>query len=297
VDGVYGNHGRREKLCKFWWKTPKERDHSEDWLVNVKSRSEWICRRLAWTVWSGFTWPRIGSGGGLSDSGATEVVSSVINYFILCYNEYSKCIWHEMLHYGTFQFKYFIFFLTTTVCPLLDGRLPASNVSLWGGVVRIRTTLTEPVGTSEQFWDIRWYSVDKWSARRNACTYIGQGKNIERPRTNPPSRVRNLKAQPWDRAATGSSFKSSKFPNVSYFLWTTAHEVLFRLSLLYVQYTQSICALTITFFLKHGFYYSCNVLYCTICKYYVPLLPKHRRWQHLRENCFVGCTAVNAVSH
>jgi hypothetical protein len=67
---------RREKCTRFWWESPKERDHWEDQGVGGKMGSESILvfleiclerskRRLAWEVWIGFDWLRTGTGGGL----------------------------------------------------------------------------------------------------------------------------------------------------------------------------------------------------------------------------------------
>jgi hypothetical protein len=55
----------REKCARFWWESPKERDHLEDQGVGEKMGSEWILGRLAWVVWIGFDWLRTGTGGGL----------------------------------------------------------------------------------------------------------------------------------------------------------------------------------------------------------------------------------------
>jgi hypothetical protein len=55
---------RKEKCTRFWWESPKERDHSEDQGVGGKMGSEWILG-LAWGVWIGFDWLRTGTGGGL----------------------------------------------------------------------------------------------------------------------------------------------------------------------------------------------------------------------------------------
>jgi hypothetical protein len=44
---------------------PKERDHSEDRGMGGRMGSEWVLGRLAGGVWSGFSWLRIGTGGGL----------------------------------------------------------------------------------------------------------------------------------------------------------------------------------------------------------------------------------------
>jgi hypothetical protein len=66
------------KCAKFWWESPKERDHSEDQGVGGKMGSEWILGRLAWRVWIGFDWLSIGTGDRLcgeepSSSCATEL--------------------------------------------------------------------------------------------------------------------------------------------------------------------------------------------------------------------------------
>jgi hypothetical protein len=63
VGGTCGTHGRGEK--RFWWESPKERDHWEDQGVGGKLGSEWILWRLAWGVWIGFDWLMTGTGGGL----------------------------------------------------------------------------------------------------------------------------------------------------------------------------------------------------------------------------------------
>jgi hypothetical protein len=57
---------RREKCTRFWWESPKERDHWEDQGVDGKMGSVWILGRLAWGgVRIGFDWLRTGNGGGL----------------------------------------------------------------------------------------------------------------------------------------------------------------------------------------------------------------------------------------
>jgi hypothetical protein len=56
---------RRVKFRGFWWKSPKERDHSEDQGVDRRMGSECILGRLAEGVWIGFDWLRIGTGGEL----------------------------------------------------------------------------------------------------------------------------------------------------------------------------------------------------------------------------------------
>jgi hypothetical protein len=39
---------RREKCTRFWWESPKERDHSEDQGVGGKMGSEWILGGVDW---------------------------------------------------------------------------------------------------------------------------------------------------------------------------------------------------------------------------------------------------------
>jgi hypothetical protein len=52
--GVGGRQGMwhawegREICTRFWWKSPKERDHLEDQGVGGRMESEWILGRLAW---------------------------------------------------------------------------------------------------------------------------------------------------------------------------------------------------------------------------------------------------------
>jgi hypothetical protein len=41
---------RREMCTRFWWESPKERDHWEDQGIGGKRGTEWILGRLAWGV-------------------------------------------------------------------------------------------------------------------------------------------------------------------------------------------------------------------------------------------------------
>jgi hypothetical protein len=56
---------RGETCTEFWWENPKEKDHLKDQGVDGRMGSKWILGRLVGGVWSGFTWLRIGTVGGL----------------------------------------------------------------------------------------------------------------------------------------------------------------------------------------------------------------------------------------
>jgi hypothetical protein len=59
--------GEEIKLYKVLVRSPKERDHLKDQGVGGRMGSEWLLElgRLAWGVWIGFDWLRIGTGGGI----------------------------------------------------------------------------------------------------------------------------------------------------------------------------------------------------------------------------------------
>jgi hypothetical protein len=52
-------------MYRFRWESPKQKDHLEDRDVDGRMGLEWTLGRLAERVWSGFTWLRIGTVGGL----------------------------------------------------------------------------------------------------------------------------------------------------------------------------------------------------------------------------------------
>jgi hypothetical protein len=64
--GACGTRGRGErKVYKISVGKPEGKDHLKDQGVDGRMGSEWTVGRLAGAVWSGFTWLRINTGGGL----------------------------------------------------------------------------------------------------------------------------------------------------------------------------------------------------------------------------------------
>jgi hypothetical protein len=57
--------GEEKKRTRFWWLSPKERVIFKDQGVDGRMRSEWILRRLAGRMLSGFSWLSTGASGGL----------------------------------------------------------------------------------------------------------------------------------------------------------------------------------------------------------------------------------------
>jgi hypothetical protein len=43
--GMWHTGERREKCTRFWWESPKERDHPEDRGIDGRMGSEWILGR------------------------------------------------------------------------------------------------------------------------------------------------------------------------------------------------------------------------------------------------------------
>jgi hypothetical protein len=66
---------RREKCTRFWWESPKERDHWEDQGVGGMIGSEWILGRLAW---GDVDWIRLAQ-----DRDRWRAVSAVMNLWVL----------------------------------------------------------------------------------------------------------------------------------------------------------------------------------------------------------------------
>jgi len=56
--------GRVEACTGFWWGNLSEGDHVEDPRVDGRIILRWIFRNWDVWVWTGSSWPRIGTGGG-----------------------------------------------------------------------------------------------------------------------------------------------------------------------------------------------------------------------------------------
>jgi hypothetical protein len=61
---VGGAWERGGKCPRFWWESPKERDHSEDRGVDGRMGSQWILSILTEGLLIGLSWLRIGTGSG-----------------------------------------------------------------------------------------------------------------------------------------------------------------------------------------------------------------------------------------
>jgi len=48
----------------FWWGNLRERDHLEDPGVDERIILRWIFRKWDFGAWTGWSWIRIGTGGG-----------------------------------------------------------------------------------------------------------------------------------------------------------------------------------------------------------------------------------------
>jgi hypothetical protein len=56
---------RGETCTGFGWESPKTKVHLKDQVVDGRMGSKWTLERMACEVWSGLTWLRIGTVGGL----------------------------------------------------------------------------------------------------------------------------------------------------------------------------------------------------------------------------------------
>jgi hypothetical protein len=57
--------GRKGMHIEFWWESQKERDHWEDLDVGEKIILKWASERWDGLVWTGLSWLRRGTSGGL----------------------------------------------------------------------------------------------------------------------------------------------------------------------------------------------------------------------------------------
>jgi hypothetical protein len=57
--------GEERKLYKVLVGKPEGKSHSENQGVGGRRGTEWILGRLAWGLWIGFDWLRVGTGVGL----------------------------------------------------------------------------------------------------------------------------------------------------------------------------------------------------------------------------------------
>jgi hypothetical protein len=63
--GYVARMGEGRNVYKVSMRKPEGKRPSEDRILYGRMGLEWKLGRLAWGVWSGFTWLRIGAGGGL----------------------------------------------------------------------------------------------------------------------------------------------------------------------------------------------------------------------------------------
>jgi hypothetical protein len=73
--GYVARMGQGRNMYSILVGSPEERHHFEDQGVDGRMGSKWTSGRLVGRVWSGFTWLRIGTAGGL--------VSAVMNLQVL----------------------------------------------------------------------------------------------------------------------------------------------------------------------------------------------------------------------
>jgi hypothetical protein len=67
VGRACGTHGRGEKSVQGFDGKPRREDHLKDQGIDGRMGSKWTLGRLVWLggVWSGFSWLRVGTVGGL----------------------------------------------------------------------------------------------------------------------------------------------------------------------------------------------------------------------------------------
>ena len=65
MGGHVARMGRGEAYTGFWWEDPREKDHLGDSGVDGRKKLRWIFRKWDVGAWTGLSWLRIGTGGGL----------------------------------------------------------------------------------------------------------------------------------------------------------------------------------------------------------------------------------------
>jgi hypothetical protein len=56
--------GEKRGVYRVWWVKLRKRDHLEDPGIDGRIILKWIFRKWDVGVWTGSSWPRIGTGGG-----------------------------------------------------------------------------------------------------------------------------------------------------------------------------------------------------------------------------------------
>ena len=65
MGGACGTYGGRERYARgFWWGNLRERDHWGGQDVDGRIILRWILRKFEGVVGTGWSWLRIGTGGG-----------------------------------------------------------------------------------------------------------------------------------------------------------------------------------------------------------------------------------------
>ena len=64
MGGACGAYGEEKAVHRFWWRNLRERDHWGDPDVDGRIKLRWIFRKWEGFVGTGWSWLRIGTGGG-----------------------------------------------------------------------------------------------------------------------------------------------------------------------------------------------------------------------------------------